>query len=159
MGHKGPVIYGLGASGSSGLEPNRNQSINQTFKNLKTVAFVDLIPRIFDRQISMSWRYIIKMEEVHSQKKRIHHSYQCVNVRISNHTFMILFLSDTERSLRIGSNSGVTSSSESPSSGYSVSFVPLFSLLANFFPRLFSRFTGVNQTGSRGKSHSVKLIC
>jgi len=37
--------------------------------NLKTVAFVDLIPCIFDRQVSMSWRYIIKMEEVIPQKK------------------------------------------------------------------------------------------
>ena len=133
----------------------QSQSINQTFTSLKTVAFIDLIPRIFIRHVSMSCSYIIKMEEVHSQKKEF---TIVINVRISNHTFMILFLSDTERSLRIGSNSGATPTSETPSSGYSVSFVPLFSLLANFFPRLFSRFTGVNQTGSRGKSHSVKLM-
>ena len=133
------------------------QSINQpNIHELKDCCLRRSHTMYIDRQISMSWRYVIKMEEVHSQKKEF---TIVINVRISNHTFMILFLSDTERSLRIGSNSGVTSSSETPSSGYSVSFVPLFSLLANFFPRFFSRFTGVNQTGSRGKLHSVKLIC
>jgi len=30
MGHKGPVILGLGASGPWGLEPNCNQSIKQS---------------------------------------------------------------------------------------------------------------------------------
>ena len=57
---------------------------------------------------------------------------------------------DTDRSLRIGSNNGGSTNNDSPSAEYSVSFVPLFTLLANFFPRLFSRFSGVNQPAARG---------
>ncbi|XP_069674391.1 uncharacterized protein [Periplaneta americana] len=56
---------------------------------------------------------------------------------------------DSERSLRIGSNSAATTATDNTSTGYSVSFVPLFSILANFIPRLFSRFSGVNQASAR----------
>jgi len=50
MGHRGPVSYGLGASGPWGLEPSRNQSVNQSI----------IPPKL--------WLQLTKLHRVASQK-------------------------------------------------------------------------------------------